>query len=98
MKIIVLAIMVSLIESLAQYRLKTCSNPALGVLGYSFVAFTLAYAYRHFKISQFNTIWSCISIVSAYIIGKVFFKEEISVRGYISLCLLIIAIILSNEE
>ena len=97
MKIIILAILVSLLESVTQYSLKSGFNPLLGILGYALVSLSLGYAYQNFKICQFNTVWSCISIISAYMMGKLLFKEKISVRGYISLGFLFVAIILSNE-
>jgi multidrug transporter EmrE-like cation transporter len=75
--VIKFAILISIIESLTQLNIKK-KNLVYGIIGYSIIVFILYKAYDYEGLGHMNLVWSCVSIISCYIIGYIFFNEQIN--------------------
>jgi multidrug transporter EmrE-like cation transporter len=80
-EIILIAILVALIESIAQNTIKSSSHGSLlfifGLIIYSVVGYLLHYAYHKFPLGKMNVIWSCISILLAIGLGYFIYDEHL---------------------
>lgn len=81
-EIIFVAIVIALIESCAQNTIKTSDIGTFkficGLSIYILVGYLLHYAYSKFPMSKINTIWSCLSIITAVLVGYLLYEEEIN--------------------
>lgn len=95
-EIIILAIIIAIIESIAQNTIKTSEHGSLKfIIGLSFymvIGYILHYGYHRFALGKLNTIWSCISIILAIAIGSSLYDEPMNKWTIMSLLLSIGAI------
>lgn len=81
-EIILMALFIALIESCAQNTIKTSDAGTLkficGLSIYMIVGYILHYAYSRYPMSRINTIWSCLSIISATILGYLLYDEPMN--------------------
>lgn len=96
-EIILIAIFIALIEICAQNTIKTSDAGTLkfilGLFIYMLVGYILHYAYSRFPMSKINTIWSCLSIISAILLGYLLYDEEINSWLLFAIFFAIIAIL-----
>jgi multidrug transporter EmrE-like cation transporter len=99
-EIIVLAMIVAFVESVAQNTLKTSNKGTvkfvIGILFYMLVGYVLHYAYHHVPLSRLNVTWSCISIILAIFIGYTLYNEKMNIYSILSVISAIIAIYFSK--
>jgi multidrug transporter EmrE-like cation transporter len=90
--IILFAISIAIIESLAQNTLKqsqihTCNiRYYCGILFYVFVGMFLHHTYHHVNLSTMNLVWSSFSIILGITSGYLLYDEAIN--GYTILAIL----------
>jgi multidrug transporter EmrE-like cation transporter len=65
---------------------------AIGIVGYIMVALLLVTAYRYEDMGHMNMTWSCLSIVTAYLMGYLLFQEHINNYTIMSIALALSAI------
>ncbi len=105
--VILLIFLITLSEAIAQYCLRCarnqmCTNSkcigliVLGMLAYCTVGVLLYKVYSFENLGVTNLIWSCMSIIVAFIVGKFFFSEQIKKHDVIAICLAILAIIFAS--
>jgi multidrug transporter EmrE-like cation transporter len=95
------AILICLAESFSQSTLKHNKHPSLGFLGYMIVAALLYKSYEYENLGHMNLVWSCMSIITGYIVGYLLFNETLNKYTIVSITLALIAIYtahLSDEE
>ena len=68
------AILISLIETFTQFTIKK-RNIISGILGYSLIVLILYNAYNYEGLGHMNLVWSCVSIITCYIVGCVYLNE-----------------------
>ncbi len=85
--VIILAIGLSLIEMVAQVSIKHAREDTLlhsqenktyllvAIVFYTVIVLLLFYSYNFEGLGHMNMVWSCVSIVLAFVIGYIFFKE-----------------------
>jgi multidrug transporter EmrE-like cation transporter len=99
-EIIMLAIIVAIIETIAQNTLKTSVHGSfkfiLGLSFYIIVGYFLHYAYHNAPLSTFNVTWSCFSIILAISIGYGLYDEPLNKYSIIAMTAAIIAIYFAN--
>ena len=72
---------ISLVEGFSQYTLKKGNGEHNlnslwgGIIGYSVVAYLLWRCYDFEEMGHVNLLWSCMSIIIAFFLGVIFFKE-----------------------
>lgn len=86
--VIKFAVIISVIESVAQANIKG-KGLFVGMIGYIIIVLILYNAYNYEGLGHMNLVWSCISIITCYLIGHFVFKE--SFNKY-TLCAIILAI------
>jgi drug/metabolite transporter (DMT)-like permease len=92
---------ISLLEAGAQYNIRKSNDTGdlrvlfLGILLYTSVCLMLYYAYDFDNIGHINLLWSCISIILAYMSGYFFFNENFNIYTILAVISCIIAIIFS---
>jgi len=78
-EIILVAIVIAISESIAQNNIKNSESMGWlfisGLLFYIIVGYMLHYAYHKYPLGKLNVIWSCISIITAIVIGYVIYDE-----------------------
>jgi multidrug transporter EmrE-like cation transporter len=89
------ALVISIIESFTQVNIKK-KNIACGLIGYIIIVFVLYSSYNYEGLGHMNLIWSCISIITGYILGHIFFKETINKYSICAILLAILAIYISH--
>lgn len=96
-KVIKLAILISLVELFGQYNLKY-KNITYGILGYVCVALILLISYDYEGFGHMNLAWSCISIITCYTIGYYIFNEPFNKYTKIAIILSIMAIYFAHKS
>lgn len=95
-EILIFALMIAIIENIAQNTIKSSKQNSLkfflGILFYIFVGYLLHYTYNNYSFSMLNTIWSCISITLAILIGYMFYDEPINTWKILGMISAIMAI------
>ena len=89
--VIQFAIFISAIEAFAQLNIKN-HNIFLGFLGYTIIVFVLYKAYNYEGLGHMNLVWSCLSIIIAYIVGYIYFKEKMNKYTFIAVIFALLAI------
>jgi multidrug transporter EmrE-like cation transporter len=64
----------------------------LGISFYIMVGWVLHYAYNNYAMSKVNVVWSCVSIITAIILGYLVYDEGIDFLKVIGLLLALSAI------
>jgi multidrug transporter EmrE-like cation transporter len=81
-EILLLALLIAFVETCAQNTIKTSEHSTfqfiLGLLIYMLVGYILHYAYSKFPMSKVNVIWSCMSIITATLIGYWLYNEPMN--------------------
>ena len=95
--VIKFAILISLIESLSQVSIKK-KKLVYAIIGYSIIVFILYKAYDYEGLGHINLVWSCISIICCYIIGYMFFNEQINSYTLAAILFATIAIYLAHRS
>jgi len=72
--VIKFAILISIIESISQASIKG-KKVIYGFIGYGIIVLILSNAYNYEGLGHMNLVWSCVSIITCYIIGCIGFKE-----------------------
>jgi multidrug transporter EmrE-like cation transporter len=91
--VIFFGILISLVEVYAQYSLKS-RRQLIGIIGYICVALILFKSYDYEALGHMNLVWSCISIITCFILGVLIFKEPFNKYTFLSVCFAISAIVL----
>jgi multidrug transporter EmrE-like cation transporter len=97
-----LVFVIALFEACGQYTLKTGHDKGesrylvIGIFFYSFVCFMLFRSYKYEGLAHVNLIWSCLSIIMAYISGVLFFKEVCNKYTILAIFLALCAIYVSH--
>ncbi len=79
--VLYLVILISAVEGFSQYNIKkgngdhNYTHLVYGIIGYSVICFLLWKSYNFEAMGHVNLLWSCVSIIIAYLIGIKFFKE-----------------------
>lgn len=91
------ALLISLIEIISQFNLKK-GVLIYGILGYTLVATILFYALTFEGLGHMNLIWSSMSIITCYILGKLYFDEPFNRYTIIAITLAIFAIYFAHRS
>ena len=100
--IIALVLGISIAEAFGQLSIKNGNGKRekkwlfLGIFFYSIVCLLLWKSYTYEGMGHVNLLWSCISIIFAYISGIIFYKEVCNKYTIISICLAFSAIYVSH--
>ncbi len=101
-EIILVAIAVAVVETLAQNTIKTSEEGSvkfvIGLIVYMGVGYLLHYAYGKFPLGKVNTVWSCISIILALSIGYIAYGEKLTYNTLVAAVLAMLAIYFCNKE
>lgn len=100
---LLLALAVSVSEAIGQYFIKSCSDCnkspkksylklVYGTLAYMILCIILYKSYTYTKLGHMNLIWSCISIILAFLSGSYFFGEQLNFYTYLSIFFALCAI------
>jgi multidrug transporter EmrE-like cation transporter len=96
-EILLIALFIALVESCAQNTIKTSDTGTFkfifGLSIYMIVGYILHYAYSKFPMSRVNTIWSCLSIISATLLGYLLYDEPMNYWLLFAIFFAIIAIL-----
>jgi multidrug transporter EmrE-like cation transporter len=83
--VVAFAICIAFFETISQNSLKyysgnyeSCSHMMMGIglAGYVMVALLLLTSYNFVAMGKMNLIWSCISIITACVLGYIIFQEN----------------------
>ena len=103
--VIYFATAISVFEAIAQSNLKLYSNGnenkiylIIGILFYIFVSFTLMSSYRYEGLAHMNLVWSCMSIIIAYIVGVFLFGENINRYTILAIMFAMMAIYFAHRQ
>ena len=105
--VLFLIFLITLSEAIAQYcircaRNKLCTKKKCialfigGMVAYCVVGVLLYKVYSFENLGVTNLVWSCMSIIVAFIVGKFFFTEKIKKHDVIAISLAIFAIIFAS--
>ena len=104
MNIYLIILLVACFEALAQtciYQSKVTNNKMyfiMGIFFYVLVSFSVYQAYYYKGVGVVNAIWSAIDIVLLLLVGHLLFNEQISVKEYIGLFLILVGIFLTHKN
>jgi len=93
---------IALAEACGQFSLKQGNGKGdkkylvLGIFFYSFVCYFLFRSYSYEGLAHVNLMWSCLSIVIAYISGIIFFNEVCNRYTILAIGLALTAIYVSH--
>lgn len=97
-----LIFLITLSEAIAQTCLKKAKGTprgpectrlfSIGIVAYIVVAYLLYNTYQFSNLGHTNLIWSCLSIIVAFIVGAVFFQETVNGFAVLSIALACAAI------
>lgn len=90
-------LLISLIEIISQFNLKK-GILIYGILGYTLVATILFYALTFEGLGHMNLIWSCMSIITCYTLGRIYFDEPFNRFTIIAIVLALTAIYFAHRS
>jgi multidrug transporter EmrE-like cation transporter len=102
--IIALVVAIAFVECYAQYNLKKGKKNGdhhcliISALMYGIICFLLYTSYQYDGMGHINLMWSCVSIIFAYIVGVIVFDEYINKNGYIAIGFALLAIYFSHKN
>lgn len=102
--IIPLVVAISFLECYAQYNLKNGRKNKninclfISAVLYAFICYLLYLSYQYDGIGHVNLLWSCISIILAYLVGFFIFGEYINKYGKLALFFALLAIYFSHKN
>jgi drug/metabolite transporter (DMT)-like permease len=97
------ALMISMSEGIAQYLVKRAqmtskiSMVLLGIFFYGLVCFMLYRSYSFENVGHMNLVWSCMSIIIAFISGFFIFEEPFNWYTVLAIIFACIAIYFSHR-
>lgn len=83
--LIMIAVAIAIIESVAQNCIKNSNKDNLsglflmGLIVYIVVGYLLHYAYHKFPLAKVNVVWSSLSIILAMTLGYVLYNEPMNI-------------------
>jgi drug/metabolite transporter (DMT)-like permease len=95
------ALVICVIEMFSQATLKHNRYPVLGIFGYIVLAIILHNSYYYENMGHMNLVWSCVSIITGFLVSHYFFDERINRYTLFAILLAMLAIYtahLSDEE
>ena len=99
-EILIFAVIVAIIETLAQNTLKQSSYGTfkfiLGLFFYLLVGYFLHYAYHNVPLGKLNVTWSCFSIIIAITLGYILYDEHLDKNSVIAVFFAFLAIYFAN--
>lgn len=100
-EILIFALIIAIIESIAQNVLKTSKTGTIkfivGLFIYLLIGYLLHFVYENYELSKINLIWSCLSIILGIVMGYYLYDEDVNHKTILSLGLAISAIVVSNS-
>lgn len=95
-----LIFLITLSEAIAQSCLKQARADSIncnyligiGLVAYAFVAILLFKTYKFEDLGHTNLVWSCFSIIVAFVVGTVFFREVVNGFAILAIALACAAI------
>jgi multidrug transporter EmrE-like cation transporter len=96
--VILFGLLLAIVELFAQYNLKYGNannkqkNVYIGLLGYILVGFILYSSYTYERMGEINLVWSCISFITVYYVGNIYFNEPFNKYTIIAIILAIMSI------
>ena len=108
-----LILLITISEAIAQYCLRCARDKVVnehcnlqscfyliffGIISYCMVALLLFKVYSYESLGLTNLIWSCTSIVVAFIVGKILFQEEITKSSLFAIIFAMLAIYFANQN
>ncbi len=102
--LILIIILIVAAESSAMFSLKksTQTSPsmyyAMGVLFYALVCVLLRESFKYDKIGVINGLWSAFSVISAILVGKVFYGEDLSRMEALAIAMATVAAIILSQH
>lgn len=91
------ALIISIIESLSQASIKG-KRIIYGFIGYGIIVLLLSNAYNYEGLGHMNLVWSCVSIITCYIIGCIGFNEQFNKYTIAAILCAIMAIYLAHRS
>lgn len=95
------ALLICLVEMFSQATLKHNRYPILGIIGYVVLSIILYNSYNYESMGHMNLVWSCVSIISAFVVSHYLFGEKINRYTILAIIYALLAIHtahLSDEE
>jgi len=93
--VIKFAFIISIIESFSQASIKS-KHILYGFIGYGIIVLLLANSYNYEGLGHMNLVWSCVSIITCYIIGCIGFNESFNNYTIAAIICAIMAIYLAH--
>jgi drug/metabolite transporter (DMT)-like permease len=90
------ALIISFIEMFSQSVLKHDKYPILGVFGYIVLSLILYNSYYYENMGHMNLVWSCISIITGYLVSHYFFGERVNKYTILAIFFACIAIYVAH--
>ena len=93
---------ISLVECYSQYSLKkgngdhNYNSLFFGIFGYAIVCYLLWQCYNFEAMGHVNLLWSCMSIILAFLVGVFMFKEKFNKYTLVAIALAVSAIYVSH--
>jgi multidrug transporter EmrE-like cation transporter len=100
--VIGLVTMISLVECYSQYSVKkgngehNYNSLFIGIFGYAIVCYLLWESYNFEAMGHVNLLWSCMSIILAFLVGVFIFKEKFNKYTLTAIALAVSAIYVSH--
>jgi multidrug transporter EmrE-like cation transporter len=91
--LLVIIILIVIAEGSAMFTLKKSTEERkevyilLGILLYALVAMLLRQSFMMDKIGIINGLWSAVSVISAIVVGRVFYGEELTTAELGAICM-----------
>lgn len=97
-ELILMGLLIVIIEQCAQNSLQKSVHLwdlyyIIGLGCYILVGWVLHYAYNNYPTSKINVIWSCMSIITAVLLGYTLYDETFSVYKIFAVIFAILAIL-----
>ena len=97
-ELILMALLVVIIEQCAQNSLRQSTHLwdfyyIIGLICYVLVGWVLHYSYNNYNSSKINVIWSCMSIITAVLLGYTLYDEKFSIYKIFAIIFSILAIL-----
>jgi multidrug transporter EmrE-like cation transporter len=97
-ELILMALLIVIIEQCAQNSLQKSSHLwdyyyIIGLVCYVLVGWTLHYSYNNYSTSKINVAWSCMSIITAVVLGYFLYDETFDIYKIFAVIFAILAIL-----
>lgn len=97
-ELILMALLIVIIEQCAQKSLQNSVHLwdfyyILGLFCYILVGWVLHYSYNNYPTSKINVVWSCMSIITAVLLGYALYNDTIDIYKIFAVTFAILAIL-----